>query len=999
MPQVNHKEIEKVKEQRLVEARQMAFSREVEVIDIENAVLSDTINIPEIENEVLRYWGEISAFEQQLEKTKDYPRYVFFDGPPFATGLPHYGHILAGIIKDTMTRYASQTGHFVPRKFGWDCHGLPVEYEIDKQLEIKNRLDIINKIGIANYNEQCRSIVMRYRSEWVKTVKRMGRWIDFENDYKTLDMSFMESVWWVFKQLYDKNLVYTDYKVMPYSTVCCTPLSNFEASQNYKDISDPAITVAFRIEPKISPAETELIAWTTTPWTLPANVALCLNPEFDYSLVLIKSGPFENRMFWILGSLVNKFLKDLRLVKKNEKDAIIPSVAEVLVSGVKGIEFEGLYYEMLFDYFSSSEQWKNRIGKVIVDSYVTDTAGTGIVHNAPAFGEDDARVCLLKGVTKKGEASPCHVDESGCFTAPITDEMFGMYFRDTNKTIKNIIKKLNRLILNESIVHSCPHCWRSDSVLMYKAVSSWFVDVAKVRDTMILNNGQTHWVPKNIQDKRFHNWISDAKDWCISRNRFWGTPIPLWISQDKKIKVVISSVEELQKHTNKKITDIHRHFIDEITIKDPRGDEYPPLKRIEEVFDCWFESGSMPYAQCHYPFENQELFKKTFPADFIGEGLDQTRGWFYTLSIIGAALFAYNLYNACSKLTKFFEELTNWYVRFNRDRMRGKIDIKQALLSLNILFYVIFYVTLLMSPFSPFFSEYTFQILKVKLNEKTGFMEDSVHFCQLPKEIFTWLEFTGADAIELFVSTIETCRSIRDKARIPVKACAKSLVLYLPTVEKFDQLQAFSSYIKSELNAFNLEIKLLKKVDLIYSLQPVQRVLGKKLGTNFKGIEKVISELSQDDIDQYLTEKTLEIEYNGETYVLTEEDVTINKHPKNIPLVSENSYICNDELIAIFDFTQSEELVKMNLLREIVSAIQKLRKDGNLSIEDQVKTVVEIEGQKNYEFLAALRNELVNALRRDVEIELKHHKNKNVTSLASTALNFEDFSITISLYR
>ncbi|KAI7845602.1 hypothetical protein COHA_000889 [Chlorella ohadii] len=570
---------------------------------------SKDYHFPAEEEEILKFWQEIDAFKEQLRRTKGKPEYSFYDGPPFATGLPHYGHLLAGTLKDIVTRYASGTGHHVTRRFGWDCHGLPVEYEIDKKLNIKSRQEVLD-MGIDKYNEECRSIVMRYSKDWEAIVHRLGRWIDFENDYKTLDPTFMESVWWVFKQLFDKGLVYRGFKVMPYSTGCSTALSNFEAGQNYKDVSDPAVIVSFPLDGDEDGAH--LVAWTTTPWTLPSNLALCVNAEFDY----VKArDPATGRVFVVMESRLGEIPGAIPKAKKGKKggDEAAPKGFEVIAK-FKGSELKGRTYEPLFPYYAHLKE--QGAFKVVTDAYVSADSGVGIVHQAPAFGEDDYRVCLSNGVIAKGEGIPCPLDDSGCFTDPVAD-FKGQYCKDADKEIIKRIKEAGRLVDNGAIMHSYPFCWRSDTPLIYKAVPSWFVRVEEIKPQLLANNEKTYW--------------------AISRSRFWGTPIPIWVSEDFEEVVVVGSIAELEEATGAKVTDLHRHFIDHLTIPSRQGKGQ--LRRIEDVFDCWFESGSMPYAQQHYPFENKEQFEGGFPADFVAEGLDQTRGWFYTLMVLSTALF------------------------------------------------------------------------------------------------------------------------------------------------------------------------------------------------------------------------------------------------------------------------------------------------------------------------------------------------------------------------
>ncbi|KAJ7552948.1 hypothetical protein O6H91_06G078200 [Diphasiastrum complanatum] len=611
------------------------------------------------EEKILALWQQLDAFATQLKRTEGLPEYIFYDGPPFATGMPHYGHILAGTIKDIVTRFQTAIGHHVIRRFGWDCHGLPVEYEIDQKLGIKTR-DQVLQMGIDNYNEECRSIVMRYSKEWEKVVTRMGRWIDFDNDYKTMDLKFMESVWWVFKQLYEKGLVYKGFKhlfsqVMPYSTGCKTPLSNFEAGLNYKDVADPAVLVAFPLEGDCEGAS--LVAWTTTPWTLLSNVALCVNANFTYAKVKHKSSgavyivarsrlaelpdkrPKKEPVKENLSAEKGSGKKSSKNKEKGTSEEISNIAAEAssyeVLSECKGIELVGKRYKPLFEYFLELGEVAF---KVVADDFVTDDSGTGIVHCAPAFGEDDYRVCLEAGIIQKGEELPDPVDIDGCFTEKAKD-FKGRYVKEADKDIISMVKAMGRLVGAGSIMHSYPFCWRSDTPLLYKAVPSWFVAVEKFKGRLLENNKQTYWVPDYVKEKRFHNWLENARDWAISRTRFWGTPLPIWLSEDGQEIVVVGSIAELEKLSGFQAKDLHRHFIDHITFPSKRGPSFGKLKRVEDVFDCWFESGSMPYGYIHYPFENEKLFETNFPGHFVAEGLDQTRGWFYSLMVLSTALF------------------------------------------------------------------------------------------------------------------------------------------------------------------------------------------------------------------------------------------------------------------------------------------------------------------------------------------------------------------------
>uniref|UniRef100_A0A6I8SQG0 Isoleucine--tRNA ligase, cytoplasmic n=1 Tax=Xenopus tropicalis TaxID=8364 RepID=A0A6I8SQG0_XENTR len=572
----------------------------------------ESINFPTEEEKILELWKSLDCFQECLKQSKNRPRYTFYDGPPFATGLPHYGHILAGTIKDIVTRFAHQSGFHVERRFGWDCHGLPVEYEIDKTLGIKGPEDVA-KMGIAEYNKQCRGIVMRYSQEWEISVTRLGRWIDFKNDYKTLYPWFMETVWWVFKQLYDKGLVYRGVKVMPFSTACNTPLSNFESHQNYKDVQDPSVIVTF---PLLDDSGVSLVAWTTTPWTLPSNLALCVNPELIYVKLKGESLSLTVLLMTRLSALYKA---------ENEYD---------ILERFPGNNLKGKKYKPLFPYFEKASE--RGAFTVVTDNYVKSEEGTGVVHQAPYFGADDYRVCMDFNIIQKDSVPVCPVDASGCFTKEVTD-FAGQYVKDADKNIIKLLKEHGRLVHSSSYKHNYPFCWRSDTPLIYKAVPSWFVRVEHMVDKLLQNNSQCYWVPEFVREKRFGNWLKDARDWAISRNRYWGTPIPLWVSEDFEEVVCVGSLAELEELTGTKVTDLHRESVDHLTIPSRRGKG--SLRRVTEVFDCWFESGSMPYAQVHYPFENRREFEDCFPADFIAEGIDQTRGWFYTLLVLSTALF------------------------------------------------------------------------------------------------------------------------------------------------------------------------------------------------------------------------------------------------------------------------------------------------------------------------------------------------------------------------
>jgi isoleucyl-tRNA synthetase len=563
------------------------------------------------EEKIIEFWEKEDIFRKSIENRKDSPFFSFYDGPPFATGKPHYGHILATTIKDSVLRYWTMKGFQVPRRVGWDCHGLPVENLIEKELGIKNKKQI-EEMGIQKFNDACRSSVFACTTDWLKTLRRVGRWADYSNAYSTLDNNYIESVWWVLKQLWSKDLVSRNYRVSPYCPRCSTTLSNFEVNQGYKETRDKSVYVKFKIEDGKQFEDAYLLVWTTTPWTLPGNVALAVNENLEYSLIKT----IDNEELVLLTERLSVIEKEYKIIKK-----------------FKGKDLVGTRYEPVFDYLKKEkpENIKNAF-QVFSGDFVSNEDGTGIVHINPMYGEDDFNL------GKKRELPFFHtVDTDGRFKKEVSD-FRDEFVKDADPKIIESLKEKNILFKEELIVHEYPYCWRCDTPLLYYAIESWYVLVTKIKERLLKNNEKIHWVPAHLKEGRFGKWLEGARDWDISRSRFWGAPIPIWQCEDCKERICIGSIEELKKLAVKEydLSNLHLPYIDEVKLKCPKcGKE---MKRTSEVFDCWFESGSMPYAQWHYPFENKELVEKTYPADFIAEGLDQTRGWFYTLHILAAAL-------------------------------------------------------------------------------------------------------------------------------------------------------------------------------------------------------------------------------------------------------------------------------------------------------------------------------------------------------------------------
>lgn len=572
--------------------------------------LDSKLSFSKMEEETIRRWTNDNTFQKSVDNRRTAEEFVFYDGPPFANGLPHYGHIMVSYVKDVVARYQTMAGKRVERRLGWDCHGLPAEMAAEKELGVSGH-KAIEEYGIEKFNAFCRTNVLKYANIWTDMFRRIGRWVDFENDYKTMDVSFMESIIHNFKSLYDKGLVYEDFRVQPYSWAAQTPVSNFEVNQGYKDKTDTAITVMFKLENGM-----HILAWTTTPWTLPSNLMLAVGKDIDYTVME------ENGQQYVLATA------RLGAYKQQLQNA-------VAIKEIKGAELVGLSYEPLFPYFGHLK--KDKAFHVLAGDFVSTEDGTGVVHIAPGFGQDDFEICRAH---HSDFPIACPVDEAGCFTAEVSDYAGRQVF-ETNEEIIAVLKERRVLVKKEQITHSYPFCWRTDEPLIYKAMSGWFVDVPAFRDEMVALNQEINWTPDHIKNGRFGKWLEGAREWSISRNRFWGTPLPVWQSDNPAYPRidVFGSLAEIKDKTGITVTDLHRPMIDDVVYPnpdDPSGKTM--MRRISDVFDCWFESGSMPEGQVHYPFENKEWFDGHFPADFIVEAIDQTRGWFYTLHVLGTAL-------------------------------------------------------------------------------------------------------------------------------------------------------------------------------------------------------------------------------------------------------------------------------------------------------------------------------------------------------------------------
>jgi isoleucyl-tRNA synthetase len=617
-------------------------------------------SFPALERQVLEHWRAHDTFRASVRQRPADSAFVFYDGPPFANGLPHYGHLITGYVKDVVPRFRTMQGRRVERRFGWDCHGLPAEVEAERLLGISGKADI-EAMGIEKFNRACRESVLRYTREWQDYVTRQARWVDFGNDYKTLDLPYMESVIWAFKQLWDKGLIYEGFKVLPYCWRCETPLSNHELrmdEDSYAERQDPSVTVRFRLE-----TGEWLLAWTTTPWTLPSNLACAVGADIGY-VVVAKDG-------------------ERYVLARDRQAAYARELHGGEVTGtLSGAELAGRRYRPLFPYLADAARFGTGDAfRVILSDEVTTAEGTGVVHMAPAYGEADALACNAAGIP-----TVLTVDERGRFTSAVPD-FEGQHVFDANAGITAMLRARGSLVRQESYTHSYPHCWRCRTPLIYKAVSSWFVAVTRFKDRMVQLNEQITWVPGHVKHGQFGKWLENARDWSISRNRFWGAPIPVWRSDDPAYPRtdVYGSLDEIERDFGVRPDDLHRPAIDELVRPnpdDPAGRSM--MRRVPEVLDCWFESGSMPFAQVHYPFENREWFERHYPGDFIVEYIGQTRGWFYTLHVLATALFGRPAFRTCvshgivlgddgqkmSKSLRNYPDVTEVFDRYGSDAMR-----------------------------------------------------------------------------------------------------------------------------------------------------------------------------------------------------------------------------------------------------------------------------------------------------------------------------------------
>ncbi len=992
--------------------------------------MATNYNFSKEEEKILRYWIENQIFQKSLDSSSSKPTFYMYEGPPFATGSPHYGHILTGTIKDCVCRMASMMGYHVPRVSGFDTHGLPIEQEIEKTFGIKSKSEVM-EFGLANYNKECRNIVLRCEDEWKTTITRMARFLDWDNGYKTMDKSFMESVWKVFARLFEKGLVYKGFRVMPYSTALTTPISNFEANQNYKDVHDKTVYVKF---------ETTLgtmLVWTTTPWTLFSNQALCVNPELTYVKV-----ECNGEEYILAESRIADVFKEL--IKKKNKVNILQKML--------GAELVGHTYNPLFAYNPQKTY------RILGDSFVTDSSGTGIVHISPAFGADDFDVSVKNGVIQRdGTDMFMPIDDNANYT--ITDPKYcGKLVFDCDSDIIKDLKESGALFKQSQHKHSYPFCWRSDTKLIYRAVTSWFVKTTDIREQLLEANRTINWVPAHIGAKRFHNWLENVRDWNISRNRYWGCPIPIWESEDGTETVIIDSVEKLEKMAKLPtgtISDLHKENIDHITFM-YRG---KLMRRIPEVFDCWFESGSMPFAQTG-------TYRQ---ADFICEGIDQTRGWFYTLLVLGVALNnetpfknvivngfvlakdgrkmskrlknytgindiinkygadslrfyllnstclkaeslrfkdtdlfditkkllvpfknslkfyqehiinyqnkygtrytemesdnptdcwiksrmvslknqlmksfkSFNLNKATNHFFKMVDDLNNWYIKFNRSRIKCLFGKEEGDKSLTTLRQCLKHISVLIAPFCPYFAEYLYQSVEQEDKDKNKDKDYlSVHlyqWCDL--EVFNFDQDLERQ-FSLLQTTCDMIRKDRGKYKLNMRRPISKVMIYSDNLEKINDLRKVEQYLKDEMKILKIRFKLISDL-MVRTYKFNYPKYGRTMG---KFAKKIMSRFNVPVINGHF-KNGYQFQYKLFTIVVGDHIITEYK------MNSAYNYTHNNGVAISLD-TDETELVKKMYWRNLVSNhIQQFRKEMGLHMWNEIQVYFKTEDDDMMDFL------------------------------------------------
>ena len=1032
-----------------------------------------------MERNVFKRWQEKDIINQNFDMNKGKRYFTFYDGPPTANGMPHAGHIITRVMKDIIPRYKVMQGYRVIRKAGWDTHGLPVELEIEKKLGISGK-EQIEEYGVENFVKECKESVFKYVHVWEEMTNKVGYWVDMENPYITYDNKYIESVWWALKELWNKNLLFEGHKVMPYCPRCGTALSSHEVAQGYKDVKDLTCVAKF----KVVNEDKYFLAWTTTPWTLPSNLALCVNQSYDYCDVKVNVGTEEEpkyEVYVLAEELVPVVLKDMEY--------------EVLVT-YKGKDLLGMKYEPLMPFAKVD----GKAFEVIHGDYVVLTEGTGVVHIAPAYGEDDSLVCKKNGI-----AFVNLVDKSGKFMDEV-EPWKGRFVRDCNEDICEWLKNEGKLFHKEKHLHSYPHCWRCDTPLLYYPKESWFVGMSSLRDELVANNDKVNWYPETIKHGRFGNFLENVIDWAISRDRYWGTPLPIW-SCECGHQECIGSIQELKEKGINVPDDIelHKPYIDDVHLKCSKcGKE---MKRVKEVIDCWFDSGSMPFAQWHYPFENKEMFENNFPAQFISEAIDQTRGWFYTLTAVGTALFnktpfencivlghvldgkgqkmskskkngvdplvlldtvgadatrwyfytgsapwlssrlsienvqesqrgflstlwnVYSFYVLYAEIDKFnpleykdfksenvmdrwiisklntlvksvadkldnyditgagydidsfTDELSNWYVRRNRERFWAQDLTEDKIGAYVTLYRVLTTMTKVVAPFVPFIADEIYTNLVCSLDKEA---KESVHLCYWPKVNEAEIDKRLEKEMDLAYKIVELGRSARNSENIKNRQPLAKMLISVDTLPEY-----YGNIVKEELNVKEVVLGAEMSEYVNFEIKPNLPVLGKEYGRLIPKIREEISKKNQMDLANKVKA--------GKVEPILIDDVEIDLDSNNL-LITMNgkegfAFAGEGEIGVVLDTQITDELKEEGYVREILSKVQNMRKDKGFEVLDRIELYVS--GNNTIEEVIKRHEDEIK--KETLTLEVKYNKERE--NYADTNINGEHVNIDVEVVK
>ena len=1044
-----------------------------------------------MERDVAKFWKEKDIIHKNFAMNEGKRYFTFYDGPPTANGKPHVGHIETRVMKDIIPRYKVMKGYKVIRKAGWDTHGLPVELEIEKKLGISGK-EQIEDYGVENFVKQCKESVFTYVHKWEEMTNKVGYWVDMENPYVTYHNDYIESVWWALKQMWEKGLLYEGHKVMPYCPRCGTALSSHEVAQGYKDVKDLTCVAKFKVEEgqKIAGEEvkdTYILAWTTTPWTLPSNLALCVNKSYEYAKVKANIGTDDEPQY------------ETYILAKDLIESVLKETPYEILSTFKGEDLLGLKYEQLMPF----AKVEGKAFVVIHGDYVTLTDGTGIVHIAPAYGEDDSLVSKQNGI-----AFVNLVDKSGKFV-PEVEPWAGRFVRDCNEDICKWLATENKLFSKEKHMHSYPHCWRCDTPLLYYPKESWFVAMSKLRDELVANNNKVNWYPDTIRTGRFGKFLENVIDWGISRDRYWGTPLPVWTCEDENCghQECIGSIEELKQKAIECPEDIelHKPYIDNVHLKCPKCGK--TMNRAKEVIDCWFDSGSMPFAQWHYPFENKEMFDNNFPAGFISEAIDQTRGWFYTLTAIGTALFGrtpfencivlghvldehgqkmskskgngvdpmtlldtvgadatrwhfytvsapwlptrlgiknvqetqrgflstlwnvysfyvlyaeidqfnplkyadfkptnvmdkwiisklntlvkevdeklanYDITNAALIIESFTDELSNWYVRRNRERFWSTELNEEKIGAYCTLYKVLTTLIKVAAPFVPFMTDEIYQNLVVGLDKNA---EESVHLCLWPEVDETAINKELEKEMDLAYKIVKLGRSARNSANIKNRQPLSEMLISVDTLPQY-----YEDIVKEELNVKQIELGAEMSQYVNFEIKPNLPVLGKEYGRLIPRIKQEIAKKNQMDLAN--TVKNGGVEY----IEIDETQIALNSDNLLITMQGKDGFAFSGEgeIGVVLDTHISEELRKEGYVREILSKVQNMRKDKGFEVLDKIKLY--LSGNEMLESVVKENEELIK--HDTLALEIVYNAEKE--NMTKTNINGEELDVDVEVVK